>query len=93
MRLQRSIAMSKPFGHINYYTLGTFENVLDTSGLKPISIGTFAHSKPYETLLAGPVVGTAKYAIRSNALAIVPSLATRMFAYLGAAYCERKPVG
>lgn len=92
MRLRRSIAVSKPFGHINYYTAGTFENILDTSGLKPVSIGVFAHSKPYETFLSGSVIGTAKYAIRSKALAIVPSLAPRMFAYLGAAYCDRKLV-
>jgi ubiquinone/menaquinone biosynthesis C-methylase UbiE len=91
-RLQRSMTISKPFGHINYYTLRTFENILDTSQLKPISIATFAHSREYETFLAGQTMGAVKHSIRSTTLKIAPSLATSLFAYLGAAFCARKTV-
>jgi ubiquinone/menaquinone biosynthesis C-methylase UbiE len=90
MRLRRSISMSKPFGHINYYTAGTFENVLDTAGLRPVVLATFAHSKKYEQLLSGQTVGSIKRMVRSTALKIAPALARQMFVYLGAAICEHK---
>jgi ubiquinone/menaquinone biosynthesis C-methylase UbiE len=89
-RLRRSMALSKPFGHINYYTLKTFENILETSGLDPTTLATFAPSKEYETFLAGQTMGNIKHMVRSTTLGIAPSLATRMFVYLGAALCERK---
>ena len=90
MRLRRSISMSKPFGHINYYTVGTFENILDTAGLRPVAFATFAHSKKYEQHLSGPIFGALKRAIRSATLEIAPALARQMFVYLGAAICEPK---
>jgi SAM-dependent methyltransferase len=90
MRLRRSISMSKPFGHINYYTAGTFENLLDTAGLRPVAFATFAHSREYEQHLSGPLVGALKRVVRSATLEIVPALARQMFVYLGAAICEPK---
>jgi ubiquinone/menaquinone biosynthesis C-methylase UbiE len=90
MRLRRSISMSKPQGHINYYTAGTFENLLDTAGLRPVAFATFAHSKKYEQLLSGPTVGAIKRMIRSATLEVAPALAGQMFVYLGAAICEHK---
>jgi SAM-dependent methyltransferase len=93
MRLSRSISMSKPFGHINYYTAGTFENVLDTAGLRPVAFATFPHSRKYEQHISGQVVGTLKQAIRSAALGIAPALARQIFVYLGGAICEHKEAG
>ena len=90
LRLQRSITVSKPFGHINFYTTGTFKNILDTAGLAPVAFAPFAHSKDYEAFLAGQTIGAVKYAVRTGALKLAPTLATRVFAYLGAALCERK---
>jgi len=90
MRLRRSISMSKPFGHINYYTAGTFENILDTAGLRPVALATFAHSRKYEQLLSGQVVGALKRVVRSATLEIAPALARQMFVYLGAAMCVPK---
>lgn len=90
LRLQHSIEISKPFGHINFYSAGTFANILDTAGLVPIAFAPFAHSKDYEVFLSGQTIGTVKYAVRGATLKLVPSLATRVFAYLGAALCERK---
>jgi ubiquinone/menaquinone biosynthesis C-methylase UbiE len=90
MWLRKSISMGKPFGHINYYTAGTFENILDTAGFRPVAFATFAHSKEYEQLLSGQTIGAIKRMVRSATLEIAPTLAKQMFVYLGAAICERK---
>src|ERR1700733_10105552 len=76
MSLRKSISIGKVFGHINYYSAETFENVLDTSGLRPVAFATFAHSRKYEQLLSGQIVGALKQAIRSTTLEIAPALAT-----------------
>jgi SAM-dependent methyltransferase len=90
MSLRKSISIGKTFGHINYYSAGTFANVLDTAGLRPVAFATFAHSREYEQLLSGQIVGALKRAIRSTTLEIAPALATQMFVYIGAAICEHK---
>jgi SAM-dependent methyltransferase len=87
-RLKRSIAMGKPFGHINHYTNDRFLSVLETSGLTPTGSRVFSNSLPYETFLAGRAKGTIKHAIRSGAVRLAPSLAPKLFVYLGAALCS-----
>jgi ubiquinone/menaquinone biosynthesis C-methylase UbiE len=89
-RLRRSIAMSKPFGHINYYTPGTFENLLDTAGLKPVASAIFASSREYEIFLSGRPIGSIKHHVRNATLKVAPAIATRMFVYLAGAFCESK---
>jgi SAM-dependent methyltransferase len=93
MWLRRSISVGKTFGHINYYSAGTFANVLDTAGLRPIALATFTHSRKYEQLLSGKIVGALKRAIRNTTLEIAPALAGQMFVYVGAAICEHKETG
>ncbi|XSC45843.1 class I SAM-dependent methyltransferase [Bradyrhizobium sp. RDT10] len=90
-RLQRSIAMGKPFGHINHYTFDRFLNLLDTCGLKPAASKIFSNSLAYEIFVGGKTVGPVKHVMRSTALKVAPSLAPRMFVYLGAAMCEAAP--
>lgn len=87
-RLQRSIALGKPFGHINHYTFERFLNLLETCGLKPVTAKIFPNSLAYETFVGGPRVGTIKHAIRSTALTVAPMIAPKLFVYLGAALCE-----
>ena len=87
-RLKRSIAKGKPFGHINHYTQDRFLNVLETSGLTLTHSRVFSNSLAYETFLAGGPKGTIKHAIRSGAIRIAPSLAPKLFVYLGAALCS-----
>jgi ubiquinone/menaquinone biosynthesis C-methylase UbiE len=87
-RLQRSIAMGKPFGHINHYTFDRFLNLLDTCGLKPVAARIFANSLAYETFVGGRTVGSVKHVIRSTALKVAPAIAPNIFVYLGAAMCE-----
>jgi SAM-dependent methyltransferase len=92
MRLPRSIAVGRPFGHINFYTMKVFENLLDTAGLHLVSSATFAPTMEYERHLSGTAAGTIKRIIRSSALRINTSLASQLFVYLAAAFCERKEV-
>jgi ubiquinone/menaquinone biosynthesis C-methylase UbiE len=88
LRLQHSIAMGKPFGHINHYTFGRFLNLVETCGLKPVAARIFPNSLAYETFVGGRIVGSVKHVIRSAALRIVPPIAPKVFVYLGAAMCE-----
>jgi SAM-dependent methyltransferase len=90
IRLRQSISAGKSVGHINFYTIKTFENVLDTVRLSPVSLATFAATSEHERHLSGPVVGAIKHAIRSSALEINSSLARRLFVYMAGALCERK---
>lgn len=87
-RLQHSIAMGKPFGHINHYTFGRFLNLLETCGLKPVAAHIFPNSLAYETFVGGRTIGTVKHAIRLTTLRVAPMLAPKLFVYLGAALCE-----
>jgi ubiquinone/menaquinone biosynthesis C-methylase UbiE len=87
-RLQHSIAMGKPFGHINHYTFDRFLNLLETCGMKPLAASIFSNSLAYETFVGGRVIGPIKHVIRSSALKIAPSIAPNVFVYLGAAMCE-----
>ena len=49
--LRRSIRLSGPYGHINFYTPPSFENLLKTSGLKVERMIVFPHDLAYEQLL------------------------------------------
>ncbi|OCK58348.1 class I SAM-dependent methyltransferase [Bradyrhizobium sp. LMTR 3] len=89
-RLQRSIQLSRPYGHLNFYTLETFENLLSTAGLSPLSVTTFSNSADYEIFLSGPFLGRAKHFVRSSALKLLPRLAPDLFVYLCGALCQRK---
>ncbi len=90
MRLSRSISTGKTFGHINFYTVKTFENIMETAGLSPVSLVTFSPTLEYESHLSGKAVGAIKHAIRSAVLQINSSLARLLFVYLAGAFCERK---
>ena len=90
MRLGRSISIGKSFGHINFYTIKTFENILDTARLSPVAVATFSASLDYERHLSGPVLGAIKHAVRSSALEINSSVAAQLFVYMAGALCERK---
>jgi len=87
-RLDRSIALGKPFGHINHYTFERFLSVLETSGLTPDKSRVFSNSLPYEQHVGGQAKGAIKHTIRSGALKVAPRLAPKMFVYLAAALCR-----
>jgi ubiquinone/menaquinone biosynthesis C-methylase UbiE len=56
-RLEHSIAMGKPFGHINHYTFDRFMNLLRTCGLTPLAANIFSNSLAYETFVGGRMIG------------------------------------
>jgi hypothetical protein len=91
-RLQHSMTMGKPFGHINHYTFDRFLNLLETCSLKPVPASISPNSLAYETFVGGRAVGSVKHIIRSAALRVAPAIAPKVFVYLGAAMCEPAPV-
>ncbi|TIN35824.1 MAG: class I SAM-dependent methyltransferase [Mesorhizobium sp.] len=86
--LSKAIRMSGPFGHINFYTAQSLENLLKTSGLKVERLRVFGHSLPYEQHLAGHTKGWLKYQIRTGLLKIAPKTAMRNIAYMAGALCS-----
>lgn len=86
--LDKSIRMSGPYGHINFYTPGSFENLLKTCGFKVERLMVFPHDIEYEQYLAGKAKGWLKYQIRQNFLKIAPKRATRSMVYMAGALCS-----
>lgn len=79
--------VNRLYGHINYYTPPYFLNLLETSGMKPLTWKVVASSRDYEAHLYGKVKGPLKYAIRRGILEIAgenlaPHLTTFMFSVL-----------
>ena len=89
MRTDRSIALSGPYGHINFYTPTTFRNLLVTAGLKVLQLQVFANSLDYEILLSGKLKGVAKHLSRIGLLRAMPSMAPFFLTYLAGAVCTR----
>jgi len=88
LRAERSIAVSGPFGHINFYTPPTFLNLLRTSGFHVIKSRVLTSSLRLERFCGGPTKGAIKSALRRGALAVMPRLAPALMTYLMTAYCE-----
>ncbi|MBB3659772.1 SAM-dependent methyltransferase [Rhizobium sp. BK650] len=85
--LAKSIRQSGPYGHINFYTPGSFENILKTCGLSVERLTVFAHCLEYEQYLAGRAKGWLKYQIRRNLLSVAPTFAVRNMVYMAGALC------
>lgn len=85
--LRRAIHLSGPYGHINFYTPLSFENLLKTSGLKVERMMVFPHDLAYEQLLAGKTRGWLKYQARRGLLKLNEPLAVRNLVYMAGALC------
>jgi SAM-dependent methyltransferase len=88
--LTKAIRMSGPYGHINFYTAQTFDNLLKTSGLEVERMRVFSHDLAYEQYLAGKSKGWVKYKIRTELLRLAPKTAVRSLAYMAGALCRSK---
>lgn len=88
-RVDRSIELSGPFGHINFYNPSTLRNLLKTCNVEILAFQVFPHSRAYETHVAGNFVGNIKYGLRSSLLAFIPGAATFAMSYLAGAVCRR----
>jgi len=91
VNVERAIRLSGPYGHINFYTPETFQNLLKTSSAEVVKFRVFANSLEYERFVSGTLVGTIKYLLRVGMLRLFPSLATRRMTYLAAAVCRKIP--
>jgi len=89
IKINRSIELSRPHGHINYYTKKTAQNLIETSGLDIEDIEIFTHDLAYEEFCAGKLKGRIKYAIRKSVLSIAPSVAERNFVYMLGVVCKK----
>ena len=87
-RIDRKIAISSKFGHINYYLPETVVNLLSTSGLKVINSRIVCSSLRYEQHVAGRARGLLMSRLRRTALRLSPRMAPWLFTYLFTAYCE-----
>jgi ubiquinone/menaquinone biosynthesis C-methylase UbiE len=89
LTVKKSIRLGRPHGHINLYTVETFENLLETCGLRCLKLQVFANGKELECFVSGNKKGTINNYIRSTMLSLLsPRIATKMMTYMCTAYCE-----
>jgi hypothetical protein len=86
--VQRSIVNGRSTGHINFYTIETIQNLLESAGFKVLCSAVVTSSLRYEQLLYGRIKGFIKNKIRTTLLSVIPSLAPKFFTYNGYVYCE-----
>ena len=88
LKVRRSIADGKRFGHINFYTPDTLRSLLASSGLTVTECRVGASSLKYEQHVSGRMGGFLKNTVRNVALRMAPRLAPWFIVYNGYAYCE-----
>lgn len=81
------IALQRPYGHINFYTPGSFKNLLETCGFKISALKIYPYSDQYAAYVDGRF-GVLKNSARSLLLRLWPTFATRKAVYSCTAYCE-----
>lgn len=89
MRLRRARMAGKAIGHVNYYTLETFRNILETSGLEVVNLHPYTTSREYEVFVSGKK-GVIKQMIRSALLKLSQRFACNTLTYHAIAHCKRK---
>lgn len=87
-RIGRSIRAEKSYGHINFYTVDTFLNVLKTCSMKVINYKVLTFSQQFECFLYGEFMGRIKHTIRSMSLYLFPKLAPSLMIYVCVVMCE-----
>jgi 2-polyprenyl-3-methyl-5-hydroxy-6-metoxy-1,4-benzoquinol methylase len=87
--LDKTISISRPLGHINFYTKKSFDNLIRTSGLTIEKSIIFPASLEREIFIANSqLIGFIKNKIRTNALKIAPNIATHVFVYMYGVICH-----
>jgi ubiquinone/menaquinone biosynthesis C-methylase UbiE len=86
--IDKAIRWCRPHGHINFYTVKTFQNLLETSGLRCLDMKIYPVSRELEIFASGKTKGGLKHFLRSGMLSVSPSLATSAMTYMCTAYCE-----
>jgi ubiquinone/menaquinone biosynthesis C-methylase UbiE len=88
IQVAKSIRVSGPFGHINFYTPETLLALLRSAGLEPISHRVLTSSREYEQFLYGRLNGALRNGLRRMALNLSPKLSTELMTYLFTVRCE-----
>jgi ubiquinone/menaquinone biosynthesis C-methylase UbiE len=65
VNIKKAIRLSSPGGHINFYTVETFVNLLDTVGLKVKNMNVSPVDLQYEIFMSGKAKGIAKHYTKS----------------------------
>jgi ubiquinone/menaquinone biosynthesis C-methylase UbiE len=86
--IKKSIKQGRPHGHINFYTVETFKNLLETCGFNCLKLQVFPNSKDLECFVSGNTKGSINNRIRSSVLSISPRIATSIMTYMCTVYCE-----
>jgi SAM-dependent methyltransferase len=87
-RIAKSIRVSGPYGHINFYTPETFLALLRSVGLHPVKHRVLTSSLQYEQFLYGRLKGAIRNKLRRWALKIAPGIATQLLTYILIVRCE-----
>jgi trans-aconitate methyltransferase len=79
---RKTLKIMAPFGHINFYTRTTAENLLRTSGLEIRQAVVNTLTPEMDRFLSGRVKGDLKNRVRRTALRLNQGFAMRRFVYL-----------
>jgi ubiquinone/menaquinone biosynthesis C-methylase UbiE len=85
--LRRNIKTMRPFGHLNFYTVGTLTNLLETCGIKVLKLNVTDTTAEYEEHL-NPRLGRIKHLIRSSAHKLAPNIATSYLTFFATVLCD-----
>lgn len=88
LNIERSIQMAGPYGHINFYTPATFQNLLKTTGLEILEFQVFSNSIEYEIFVSGGLKGRVNNFLRNAALRLAPKRAGFFMTYMAGALCK-----
>jgi ubiquinone/menaquinone biosynthesis C-methylase UbiE len=92
MRVSRAIKGGKLHGHINFYTVDTLLNVVETCSMKVLKYKVLTFSQDFERFLYGTFKGFIKNRIRSIFLSLFPKLAPNIMVYFCILLCEDSKV-
>lgn len=87
-RVSRAIQGGKLYGHINFYTVDTFLNIIETCSMRVVNFQVLTFSQQFECFMDGRFKGWFKHNIRATALRLLPKLAPSMMVYFCILICE-----
>ncbi len=86
--INRAVSNGKKTGHINFYTIETLINLLESSGFRVIESKVVSPSQEYEQFLYGMIKGKIKNLMRKILLRFLPAYAPMFLTYNGYVYCD-----
>jgi 2-polyprenyl-3-methyl-5-hydroxy-6-metoxy-1,4-benzoquinol methylase len=88
IKVKKAITISRPYGHINFYTIDTFINLLETSSIDIKRFKVLTFSQKFECFIDGNFKGLIKHTVRSAVLYLLPRIAPSLMVYFCIALCE-----